>query len=768
MDRMREEAEVARPGRRPLAIAGLDTSGLDESAMEDYRAAFGTGEEYDWALELQDEAEKDQFLKDKELNMRDVFEDTQLRMRMLTTDDIQVLTDDAPERMQMARKGLRIPELSGPEADAYYNDQATWISNLLLPKKNLAAPFTEPFHNAVVHVIRLFNEQNLEVPFIFQNRKDYIVHEYVDEDGKKRGNRLLAQTELWDVFELDLKYKLLVEKRQGVQRLYDNLKRDHSIQDASVEELLPIAVTLEEVQDIHDYLSFQYSAQIKDSAATSTNGTHKKSRAFAEDWEKIRASKPYHFVRAIGLSADSFAQNALGNSVRNYTDDTADRPEDLADSLIESPWFTTSAHVIGAGKALYCEEMAQSPRMRKYIRKLMYENGVFDCIRTAKGAVQITEEHRYYEFKYLRSQEFSSIARKPEMFLRMLKAEEEGLIQVKLRMLNGNSIRQRMYSFIESDSFSDVADTWNVLRRELIDTAYGKLERQIARGVKEALRSECEDSLARHCRDMYAKRLDQGPYKPPGMSFGTTPRVITLSNGNGVPGRDAVVFIVMEEDGRVVETGKYVDLKLGNPDKLIPSGKDVAAFVDLVQRHKPDVIGISGFSIETRRLYKDIQELVDKNDLRTAENDDDDHDRDDHEDENGDSGSKIKVVMVNDEVARLYHNSERANAEFPTLPPLARYCIALARYLRGPLYEYAALHNRDDITSISFDRNQDLIPESKLRRYLEMAIVDLVNLVGLDLEEAIEDSYTANLLPFVCGLGPRKAAKMLKTIAANV
>jgi transcription elongation factor SPT6 len=42
-----------------------------------------------------------------------------------------------------------------------------------------------------------------------------------------------------------------------------------------------------------------------------------------------------------------------------------------------------------------------------------------------------------------------------------------------------------------------------------------------------------------------------------------------------------------------------------------------------------------------------------------------------------------------------------------------------------------------------------------------------VNLCGVDINEAVNDSYTANLLPYVAGLGPRKATSVIKTINTN-
>jgi transcription elongation factor SPT6 len=67
----------------------------------------------------------------------------------------------------------------------------------------------------------------------------------------------------------------------------------------------------------------------------------------------------------------------------------------------------------------------------------------------------------------------------------------------------------------------------------------------------------------------------------------------------------------------------------------------------------------------------------------------------------------LPVVFVNDEVARLYQNSERAQAEFAELSPVERYCVGLARHVQDPLCEYAALGN--DITALSFDPDQRLV-----------------------------------------------------------
>lgn len=767
---MIEEQEVARPGAAKKGfMAGLADSQLDEAAYEDLKAAFGDGNEYDWALAKEEEEEEEEERPDRPLELKDVFEPSQLVDKMLTEEDNIIRNTDIPERFQVARKAFKQKELDEEEFTARLKEEAVWISTQLLPRKrDMATWLRQPFQKAVQKALEFMNKEEYEVPFIFQNRKDHLIHDASndpeaqdDPDGpgpNARPERLLASNDLWEIFELDLKFRGLVEKRDALQETYDRLKEIANITDDVVEEMLPQAMSTEEIQDIQDYLHFQYSAELKDvnHVEAETNGVQKRARVNRALFEKIRGSRVYEFVNSFGLKADSFAQNLAGVGRRKYTDDPQERPEDMADNLLEPPEYQTGTQVTRAGKAMYIEELVMSPRMRKYIRQRFYQAGMIDCIRTEKGLRKITEDHPYYEFKYLRGQDLHAMARRPELFLRMIRAEEEGLVEVRFRLDGYERLKSDLHQAIESDNFSDVADAWNRLRKEVADQALLRLAKTIARGVKETLKSECENTLLRTCRERYSEKLDQAPYKPRGMAAGTTPRVLALSNGNGVPGRDAICWAWVEEDGRVLESGKFVDLRLGDPEKFKPDGRDVAAFVELVQRRKPDVIAVSGFATETRRLLGDIENIVERHDLNCPP----------FEDEDGNEKvEKLDVLMVNDEVARLYQTSERAAAEHPGTAPLVKYCIALAKYLQNPLSEYAALGK--DIISINFDPNQNLLPQDKLMKYLESSIVDIVNLVGVEINEAVADPYVANLLPYVCGLGPRKAAEMLKVINRN-
>lgn len=763
-DEIEDDRDVTQPGVS-LITQGLQAAGLDEGAEEDYRAAFGDGTDYDWAIEMQEQEEDEQAGEGRELQLKDVFEPSQLQERMLTDADNVIRETDIPERLQIARQAFKELELTPEAMQARLSEEAIWITNMLWGKKGLPRYFQQPFERAVQKVLEFLNVEDYEVPFIFNHRKDYLIHAPGDSDDfddpdnpppqDARPERLLNQSDLWEVFDLDLKFRAFAEKRDALRQNYENIRSIFpDVKDGEIEELSEKAVTIEEVQEIQDYLHYRYSQEINE-VRQETNGAQKRANNARNYYDRLRSGRANILVKAIGITADDFAKRAEG-SVRGaqVIEDPPSRVEEFAAQLAEAP--ETPLSLLKSAKTLFVQDMQMSSRLRRFLRGSFYQTAVIDCIRTDKGMRNITEDHPYYEFKYLRRQTFPDLQGRPDLFLKMLKAEQEGLVQVRISMGNFTDFKRRLSDKIVSDNVSEVSDSWNDFRRELLNEGIDKLQKAIAQSVKENLRARCEDELASQARENYYNKLDQAPYKLKTAVIGSVPNVLCLSNGQGQRG-DAILWAYVENDGRVLEQGKLVEFRLGNSDRGIPDGQDIAKFVEAVQRRRPDVIGISGWSVETRRLYKDVQDIVERNGLTGPA----------FEDESSgiERSDPLEVVMVNDEVARLYYNSARAAAEFPKYAPLTRYCIALGRYLQNPLAEYASLGK--DIVSIPFIPNQTLIPQDKLYDRLETAMVDMVNLVGIDLPESYDDKYLGKLLPYICGLGPRKADRLIKAIQAN-
>ncbi|KAL2115624.1 hypothetical protein VTJ04DRAFT_9879 [Mycothermus thermophilus] len=747
-----EDLEVARPRDRGLAV---DTTGLDKDALHDMEQIFGDGSDYDWALQMEEEGEA-QEREEQTIELKDVFEPSQLTEKLLTDEDNQIRLLDEPERFQLDRKPFKQQETSAE----YFKEEARWITNLMWPKKQLPPDLHGPFNKAIGKVLEFFIIDGVEVPYIFQHRRDYLIHARKVKNPEHKDNpdapeytvdaeKLLNQDDLWRILELDLKFRSLVEKRSALEKSVKSLE-EVGVQDEVLQDMIPQAATLEELQDLQDYLNFQYSAQLKDIAAQSNGASREMKRPGAKTalFERIRKSQAYKFVKALGISPDRLAQNALREGKKVSSDDDPKLPMDLADELADSD-FPTGDQVIHAARQMYAEELFASPRMRKYFRVGYYNMGVVSCRRTEKGLRKIDESHPYYEIKYLINHTIPEIARRPEIFLKMMKAEEEGLVEVHLSLENEREFRKQLFNEFASDNFSELADAWNAERQKVFDIAFPKLDKVISKGVKDSLRTACQEELLKTCREEYFRRLDQAPLKPKGMILGTTPRVLTLSNGMGDPNRDPIAWAWVEEDGRVADYGKFVNLARDESQR--------EQFARLVRKKNPDAIGISGWSADTHRLVKDVESIISEKGLMGPEYDD--------PDSNDYRSDPLEVVIVNDEVARLYKDSPRGVAEHPTLTPLTRYCIALARYMQNPMKEYAALGK--DVTSLLIHPYQQYLPQDKLLKHLETAMVDIVNLCGVDINEAITDPYTANLLPYVAGLGPRKAQLLIKGVNAN-
>lgn len=766
-DEERDDAdvEIRRPAKHGFHDPHKLTAGMDEAAREDMLEAFGDGQEYDWALAKQDEQDDaERTNAENHFELKDVFEPSQLIDKMLTDDDERIREADIPERYQLAWKDFKTLDMTDDEREAHLEAETEWmVGRMAGVVSAMKDDLRQPFKAAVKQVLTYINVDNFEPPFIIANRKDYLIHEVPTDDPNPEegqrytGVRLLEEAELWTIQELDLEYKAFVEKRDATQQTYETLQ-SHDVQDPVITEMIAAATTAEELQDIHDYIHFQYSSQLKDLAAIEVtaegaNGTQKRARTTRYQWEKVRSSQAYGLVAAFGLTADQLAQSALRSGAPQPPEDPDVMPEDMADQLI-CEGFSTGVQVMSASRAMFAEELFTSPRMRKLVRQIFYQAGVFDCIRTQKGLRRIDEGHPDYKIKYLREQEFSRFAvEEPELFLQMMRAEQEGLVEVRLRLVQPGALRDLLYKHIVSENVSDIAETWNILRREIVDVALPQLTKLVVKGCKESLRTRCETKVLESCRRSFKEKLDQAPYKPAGSLLGVIPRVLALSNGAG--GRnDAICWAYVDENGSIIKSGKYTELRLGDEERQLEDSPDVAEFRDMVEVNKADVIAVSGWSVATRKLYTEIEKIVEKFGL-TSET---------YEDEvTGDPKSDpVEVFMVNDEVARMYHTSPRAAQDHPSLPTLTRYCVALAKYMQGPLKQYASLGG--DIMSIPFSPHQHLVSQTKLRKYLEMAMIETVNLVGVDINQAMSDPYTANLLPYVSGLGPRKASALIKYI----
>ncbi|TGZ80510.1 transcription elongation factor Spt6 [Ascodesmis nigricans] len=743
-DEMRIRGARRVRDNRNVDFQGL---GLSENALADMQDIFAL-DDYEDDLVLADETEQMEE-QTRELQLKDVFEPSELAERLLTDEDQEIRQRDIPERLQLIRKPFKGLELSPEEV----TEEVNFVSGRMYPRMNFKRDLKEPFTAACRKVLHYINVDNYEVPFIYQQRRDYLIYtEKVPRSSNETGElgytlrseKMLAEKELWQILDLDTTFRAFIEKRNNFKRVYQSLKDMGIDEDPIVESQLAKADAVEQIQDLHDYVHFRYAAQLRDVQLMKSNSTraHRRPGGGRSIFEKIRDGRIYSLVRAFGITAEQYATNVSVGRKREFAEDPDVLPEILAEQYVDPPECSTGNTALDAAKAMLAQEIFHHPAVRNAMRLQWFVNCVIHVNPTEKGVKQIDDQHQYYEFKYLRNQTAQHFAEHPELFLKMCKAEQDGLIEMVIEIQDYKRFLSSMHEFIISDNYSENADAWNRERKQVVDIAMDNFAKMFKKSVKDEVKSLCESEIQKAINYNFTQKLDQAPYKPKGLTLGEIPRVFAVSNGHGVRGKDAIVGVFMDEDGRVTDHIKVDSLR---------EEQDKDYLAEQIRRRRPDVIGIAGFSVQTHYLCNDLRKLVADKDLTVTDDDDE--------------RSPIEVVYVNDEVARLYQNSERAKTDHPDFPPLARYCAALGRYLQNPLLEYVALGK--DITSISFHPVQTLLDQDKVKKALETALVDIVNLVGIDINDAVKKPYIANLLPYICGLGPRKASGILKTIGIN-
>ncbi len=178
---------------------------------------------------------------------------------------------------------------------------------------------------------------------------------------------------------------------------------------------------------------------------------------------------------------------------------------------------------------------------------------------------------------------------------------------------------------------------------------------------------------------------------------------------------------------------------------------DLEELKRFVVRRRPHVIAIAGESLDALYIKADIEtaltELLDS----------------------GEISQRINVEIIDNELAKVYMNSRRAQTtDFPDYPALLREAVSLARRLQDPLPEFCQMCSADDeILCISYHPLQDCVNKDELLAALTLEFINRVNEVGVDMNRCLEHAHTLPMLQFVCGLGPRKAAQLIKVLKQN-
>ncbi|KAF7969884.1 hypothetical protein HWV62_25605 [Athelia sp. TMB] len=764
-EKRKEKRRLEKKRREAMGVRP-ELAGIDANAWAEIHDVFGDGHDYDWALEGDDDTEFNEDVLKPDMKYQDVFEPSVIRARMLTDDDDLIRAQDIPERMQLATSCLSQSSslsLHTPLTDADLDDAAGWVTLRISPKK--AQMFFAPDGSltylrddlvlAVSYALRYLFIQEFEVPYIWMHKRDYI--SFFDPKDPRRRVELLTLPELWRIYALGQKYRSLAERRNALDAAYARLGVDDKYYDTDIRLQID---SVEVVADATEWLAMKYKDKKQDSfelhfhddEEQETKKRKMPSRISAyEIAKKTIVSK---LADGFGIKAHEVVQNFIANTRVHYPEDQDLNPMVYAEQFSD-PDATVAQppeELLRRARMILSTELGKDPLLRNSMRDIFKREAEISVLPTDRGVSKITEHGEFFNFKYLYRKKISDLLDSPQ-FLDILHAESQLLVTVSVQLPDEtkSQFERNLNEAFASDSYSDNAKAWNEERSRVVhETLENHLIPMGAKWTREWLREEVEDYLAARCGDILKERIDCAPYKTKDMKPGEIPMVLAVSWGKGDPHKDAITLVLIDEAGRLREHTKL--------DNLVDQElKD--EFLDLLSRRKPDVIVIGGFSMATTKLAQRVKVIL------RGESGNPDGMPDSAPVTNG-PAFDIPVIYIYDQVARIYQHSKRATDEFSALSPTAKYCVGLARYTQNPLLEYAALGS--DISAISFDEDQRLVPTDKLLSAFERALVDITNKVGVDINRALTDVYYQHLLSFVCGLGPRKAQVLVKKIGAMV
>ncbi|SPO19824.1 probable Transcription elongation factor SPT6 [Ustilago trichophora] len=579
-------------------------------------------------------------------------------------------------------------------------------------------------------------------------------------------------------------------------------------QRAIFEDMVASAASLEEISDITEYLTLRYGQKMRDAQALTSNGSDEaaedmegltingepvvgatpgfKKPSLVGQYERTKNTVLSELAKKFGISSEELAVNVTSSSRQYSPQDPAESPFKFAEQFTGAAWGAHSPEIaLAKVKTMLSQEIGKDPILKREMRQLFKDAAEINIEPTERGMTAIDDQHPYANFKFLLNKPARLVPQQPAQYLQMLQAEEELMIKLDINLKDVVLTRfeQRLYSQYASQGVGEVSEAWNAQRREVIkDALKTHLVPNGRIWLKEWLREESREVLLRHVDVLMTKRVQDGPFVSRSMiarnrdpkieEEDRIPRVLAVSHGGGDPKKDVVQAVYVDERNRFREHATFDDLRPLTARQMQERELEMersrgkaefpdyrADFVKLLKQRRPDVVVVSGWSVRTAELKRNVRELVDMAHQEICDEDrlDSDLERDQ---------ALIDVVTCHDDVARIYQHSSRAAEEFPELNELGRYCLALARYAQSPVNEFAALGN--DLTAVILDPNQRLLPQDRLRLHFERCIGAVVNDIGVEINQAMTSTYLQTMLPFVAGLGPRKAHALVNAISTKL
>uniref|UniRef100_A0A2K6FY10 Transcription elongation factor SPT6 n=1 Tax=Propithecus coquereli TaxID=379532 RepID=A0A2K6FY10_PROCO len=787
--------------------------GYTDAALQEAQEIFGVDFDYDefekyneYDEELEEEYEYEDDEAEGEIRVRpkkttkkrvsrrsifEMYEPSELESSHLTDQDNEIRATDLPERFQLRSipvKGAEDDELE-EEADwIYRNAFATPTISLQVPNKRSLGFEGEPL---------LLFPILLCVPFIAFYRKEYVEPE-------------LHINDLWRVWQWDEKWTQLRIRKENLTRLFEKMQAYQYEQisadpdkpladgiralDTTDMERLKDVQSMDELKDVYNHFLLYYGRDIPkmQNAAKASRKKLKRVREEGDEEEALglvllgeqrgpelkQASRRDMYTicqsagldglaKKFGLTPEQFGENLRDSYQRHETEQFPAEPLELAKDYVCSQFPTPEAVLEGA-RYMVALQIAREPLVRQVLRQTFQERAKLNIIPTKKGRKDVDEAHYAYSFKYLKNKPVKEL--RDDQFLKIVLAEDEGLLTIDISIDmkgvegygNDQTYFEEIKQFYYRDEFSHQVQEWNRQRTMAIERALQQfLYVQMAKELKNKLLVEAKEYVIKACSRKLYNWLRVAPYRPD-QQVEEDDDFMDENQGKGIrvlgiafsSARDHPVFCALVNgEGEVTDFLRLPHFTkrrtAWREEEREKKAQDIETLKKFLLNKKPHVVTVAGENRDAQMLIEDVKRIV-------------------HELDQGQQLSSIGVELVDNELAILYMNSKKSEAEFRDYPPVLRQAVSLARRIQDPLIEFAQVCSSDeDILCLKFHPLQEHVVKEELLNALYCEFINRVNEVGVDVNRAIAHPYSQALIQYVCGLGPRKGTHLLKILKQN-
>ncbi|KAL1488885.1 hypothetical protein ABEB36_014678 [Hypothenemus hampei] len=706
-----------------------------------------------------------------------------------------------------------VPLTAVPDDSTELDDEAEWIYKQAFCKNtisNMDANLTQEAQEKqrkgpqtigkIRKALDFMRNQHLEVPFIAFYRKEYVQPE-------------LNINDLWKVYKYDAKWCQLKSRKENLLNLFEKMRvyqvdkivsnpdapipdNVRVIKEADIDRLRSVQ-TADELNDVHNHFILYYSQDLpamhaawrqkeKEKRQQERRQARLKAITEAEDGAEIPEELPdddhdepepetikyanrsgsYSLcVRAgldslakrFGLTPQHFAENLRDNYQRHEVDQELTEPGEVAKEFL-CPKFQTVEEVLQAAKYMVALQIAREPLVRKCVREVFYERAKISVTPTKKGQKVIDETHNCYSLKYVKNKPVRDLT--GDQFLKLTLAEEEQLLKITIsNTIEGhtsNSYIDEVKQLYIRDEFSKNVQEWNKLRAECVERALTRcIIPDLQSEIKLALLNEAKEFVLKACCRKLYNWIKIAPYQvefpEEDEDAWDTSKGIRVMGLAYVPDYSQSAFAcISSPDGEITDYLRLPHiLKKKNSwrhEEKAMKEADLLALRNFIYTKKPHVIAIGGESRDALMIADDLRGII--NELGECE-----------------QFPAIKVEIIDNELAKVYANSNKGIADFRDYPELLRQAISLARRMQDSLIEYSQLCNSDEeILSLRFHPLQEQIGKEELLEALCLEFVNRTNEVGVDVNLAVQQAHKSHLVQFICGLGPRKGQALLRVL----